>query len=84
MPWHSLLWTLVPGVGQIHVGRCGRGIALFTLFALLLNAYCLSPFLTADPVVRMALLALTVLAWLIAAVDYLRWASSSDAEWERG
>lgn len=72
MKWSTVLWVIVPGVGQIHLGRAGKGILLFTLFAILLNAWLISPILLPDTVVRMTLLALTVLAWLISTVDYVR------------
>lgn len=72
MRWRSFLWVLVPGVGQIHLGRPGRGILLFSFFALLLNAFLLCPLILPDTVVRTTLLALTVLAWLISCVDYVR------------
>ncbi len=72
MKLSTLLWVIVPGVGQIRLGRSGRGILLFTLFALLLNAWAVCPLLLPDRVVRTTLLALTVLAWLISTVDYLR------------
>ncbi|MBI2932424.1 MAG: hypothetical protein HYY16_12300 [Planctomycetes bacterium] len=72
MKWSAALWVIVPGVGQIHLGRTGKGILLFTLFVLMLNAYLLSPLLLPDKVIRTTLLALTMLAWLISTVDYFR------------
>jgi uncharacterized membrane protein len=72
MRWRSFLWVLVPGVGQIHLGRAGKGILLFTFFAVLLNATLLCPLILPDTVVRTTLLALTVLAWLISCVDFVR------------
>ncbi len=78
MKFRTILWVIVPGVGQIHLGRAGKGILFFTLFALFLNGYLLSPLLLADRVIVGILLALTILVWLISAVNYLR--ESADHE----
>lgn len=79
MKTRTLLWMLVPGVGEIQIGRYGKGILLFTVFALLLNAYLLSPLLVSDSVIRMGLLSLTLLSWLIAAVEYARDSSETSS-----
>jgi hypothetical protein len=80
MRWSTLLWVIVPGVGQIHLGHAGKGILLFTLFTVILNAYCLSlvGLILPDTMVRTTLLALAVLVWLIAAVDYVRESAEED------
>ena len=79
MRLRTILWVIVPGVGQIHLGRAGKGILFFTLFALLLNAYLLSPLLLADRMIKTTLLALTILAWLISAVHYVRESADHEA-----
>jgi hypothetical protein len=65
-------------MGQIHLGRAGKGILLFTFFAVCLDAFLLCPLILPDAVVRATLLALTVLAWLISCVDYWRQAAEGD------
>ena len=79
MKLSTILWVIVPGVGQIHLGRAGKGILFFTLFALLLNAYLLSPLMLADRVVKGMLLAVTLLMWLISTVDYFRESAEHEA-----
>ena len=78
MKFRTILWVIVPGVGQIHLGRAGKGIFLFTIFALLLNGYLLSPLLL-DSVMKSILLALTILMWLISTVDYFRESADHEA-----
>ena len=72
MKLSTILWVIVPGVGQIHLGRAGKGIVFFTIFALLLNGYLLAPLMLADRVIKGAILAMTILVWLISTVDYFR------------
>ena len=78
MRFRTVLWVLLPGVGHIHIGCAGKGLLLFTLFALALNAWLISPILVASDAVRISLLSVAVLFWLIAAVDYIR--DSAEAE----
>lgn len=63
--------AVVPGLAQIHLGRPGRGVAYFALFALALNAGLLFLLLGEDPVLRNALLSIAVLLWMISLVDGL-------------
>jgi hypothetical protein len=79
MKLSTILWVIVPGVGQIHLGRAGKGILFFTLFALFLNGWLLMHVLPADRMIKATLLALTVLAWLISTVDYVRLAAEHEA-----
>lgn len=39
------LCAVVPGLGHVVLGRCGRGVMLFFFFATLLNGYLLAPYL---------------------------------------
>jgi hypothetical protein len=72
MKLSTLCWAIVPGIGQIHSGRAGKGLLYFALFALVLNAYFVTPFLFYDRVLRSSLLATSVLLWMASLVDYLR------------
>ena len=67
----AVVRAIVPGIGQIHGGRKGRGLLLFLLFALCLNAYLVYPLLDDNNGFRNLCLALAILFWLISFIDAL-------------
>ena len=72
MRLRALILSLIPGVAHIDLGRAGRGIALFTAFALGVNAALLGPVFSPDPRLRAAGAGAAVALWLGAALDALR------------
>ena len=42
------LFSVVPGLGHVVLGRTGRGVVLFFLFVLFLNVFLLAPYLVAE------------------------------------
>ena len=67
----AIVRAVVPGIGQIHGGRSGRGLLLFFLFALFLDAYLIYPLLDDNAGLRLLCLALSALFWLISFIDAL-------------
>lgn len=72
MTWKTAALALVPGLIQIRLGRAGRGLMWFALFALLLNAFLIAPFLTASSALRWAAFAAAAAAWSGSVWDGLR------------
>lgn len=72
MTWKTAALALVPGLIQIRLGRAGRGLAWFALFALLLNAFLIAPFLTASTVLRWGAFAGAAAAWTASVWDGAR------------
>lgn len=72
MRFRAAILSLIPGVAHVDQGRAGRGVALFALFALLLNAALLGPWLSSDPRVRAAAGGGAAALWVLALVDALR------------
>lgn len=73
----AAILSLLPGVAHVDLGKAGRGIAFFALFALLLNAALLGPVLSADPRLRAAGGGGAAAIWVFAFVDALRLAESA-------
>lgn len=71
MIWKSFLLSILPGLGQIHSGRAGRGLAWFSLFVFLFNAYFMAPFLLAGRGLRIGALVAFVTCWVLAFFDAL-------------
>ena len=72
----AAILSLVPGVAHVDLGRAVRGVVLFALFALLLNAALLGPVLSPDPRLRAAGGGGAVALWVFALIDALRLARS--------
>lgn len=72
MPVRDFLRAAVPGWGQIHARRPGRGLLLFALVALGVNGWAVLPFLWDNDALRWTLLALGAFFWLYAIVDTFR------------
>ncbi len=72
MTWKTAALAVVPGLVQIQLGRAGRGLMWFALFALLLNAFLVAPFLTASSALRWGAFAGAAAAWSASVWDGLR------------
>jgi hypothetical protein len=68
----AAILSLIPGVAHVDLGRAGRGVAFFALFALLLNAALLGPLLSPDTRLQAAGGGGAVALWVFALVDALR------------
>lgn len=76
----AAILSLVPGVAHVDLGRAGRGIAFFALFALLLNAALLGPWLSSDARLRAAGGGGAAAVWVFALIDALRLARPAPTE----
>ena len=71
--------SLVPGVAHIHLGRPGRGVGYFLLFALSLNLALMASLLVPGPQVRLGCALAAGGFWLLAFYDAMRIAGRSAA-----
>jgi len=72
MRLRTALFSLVPGAAHVDLGRSGRGLAYFLLFALLADAALLAPFLVSDRRLRAACGAAAAAVWVLAFFDAMR------------
>ncbi|MBI3270849.1 MAG: tetratricopeptide repeat protein [Planctomycetes bacterium] len=71
----AVLLSVLPGLGHILLGRCRRGLVLFTVFAVLVNFWVVAPVLWQGgppPVERPGLFAAAALVWLYSMLDAMR------------
>lgn len=64
--------SLVPGVAHIHLGRAGRGVAYFLLFAVCLNSALMASLLVPGSQFRLGCALATGGFWLLALYDAMR------------
>ncbi|MBV8881930.1 MAG: hypothetical protein JO332_18380 [Planctomycetaceae bacterium] len=64
--------SLIPGAAHIDLGRTIVGLLLFLLFSVSLNGALISPFLSADPELRVRFLTGAGGLWVLAFLDALR------------
>ena len=72
MRLRTAILALIPGAAHVDLGRAGRGLAAFALFALLADASVMAPFLGASPAWRAGLGAAAAAVWALAWVDAIR------------
>lgn len=71
----AVVFSLVPGLGHIVLGRCVRGLLLFFLFTTFLNGLLLWPAISGESYARKSqagFLAAAGLLWLYAVLDAFR------------
>ncbi|MBI5368890.1 MAG: tetratricopeptide repeat protein [Planctomycetes bacterium] len=71
----AILLSVLPGLGHILLGRCVRGLVLFTAFAFFANAWGVAPYVWPagdEPVSRPGLLAAAAVIWLYTMLDAMR------------
>ena len=72
MRLRTAILALLPGAAHVDLGRPGRGLAAFALFALLADAALMAPFLGAPPAGRAGFGAAAAAVWMLAFLDALR------------
>lgn len=71
----ALIFSVIPGIVQIHKERCAKGVILFFLFAFALNAFFLIGIVWAENDGQMARTVAAIgaaLVWLWAFIDAIR------------
>jgi hypothetical protein len=64
--------ALIPGAAHVDLGRTGRGLLLFLLFALLLNGALIAPVLSASRGLRVGCGLAAAGVWIAALFDAVR------------
>ena len=72
MRFRMALLFLIPGAAHVDLGRTGRGLLLFFLFALFLNGALIAPVLSAEPGLQLACGLAAAGAWIAAFCDAAR------------
>ena len=70
-----LVFSIIPGVGHIHTGRCGKGILLFFCFLFFVNGVVMGRILLEEDASRqvaIAGIACASLLWFYSAIDAIR------------
>ncbi len=84
MRLRTALLSLIPGAAHVDLGRTGRGLLFFFLFALFLNGALIAPALSAEQGLRPACGLAAAGLWIAALFDAVRAAGKARREFPPG
>ena len=77
MRFRMALLSLIPGAAHVDLGRTGRGLLLFFLFALFLNGALMAPALSAESGLRLGCGLAAAGTWIASLYDAMRTAGKA-------
>ena len=80
MRLRTALLSLIPGAAHVDLGRTGRGLLLFFLFAFFLNGALIAPALSAERGLRLGCALAAAGAWIVSLYDAMRTAGKAGRE----
>jgi hypothetical protein len=75
--FRTIALSMIPGAAHVDLGRTGRGLLFFSLFAFCVNGSLISPFVFEGRGVRTACALAAVGIWIVALYDAVRLAARS-------
>ena len=78
MRFRTIALSLIPGAAHVDLGRAGRGLLVFSLFAFSVNAALVAPLVLGVRSLRTIGAVAAGVLWIAALIDALRLAARQD------